>query len=370
MASPAGAIIVVRPTEGESGPVTAAEPATRTHEGAGVATNGHQDDASATTRSSAAGAAPGRIAAWASRHRTALFVVYLVAVAGSVVAWGVPTRRDRMFFTIGVGLLLTTVGQARAWRRVIRDWLPLFLLLTFYDFLRSHAKDWGTVHVLPQLHADEWLFGGTAPTVSLQHAMFTPGQARWWDYATFVVYLSHFVVPILVAALLWKLAYPRFGRYATLFVTLTFLGFATYALYPASPPWLASQSGALAPTAKIVDEMWLHIGLARGAHVLSSTSHLANPVAAVPSLHAAYPFLLMLFFWRSAGRYRFLLPLYPLAMGFTLVYTAEHYVVDILLGWIYATVVFVVGSWALDRWNGRAHAHAVERVPSGCVAPH
>ena len=39
-----------------------------------------------------------------------------------------------------------------------------------------------------------------------------------------------------------------------------------------------------------------------------------------------------------------LLALYPLAMAFALVYTADHYVVDILVGWAYTlTAVWVVG---------------------------
>ena len=40
-----------------------------------------------------------------------------------------------------------------------------------------------------------------------------------------------------------------------------------------------------------------------------------------------------------------LLALYPLAMAFALVYTAEHYVFDILLGWAYTLVaVWVVAA--------------------------
>jgi membrane-associated phospholipid phosphatase len=35
-----------------------------------------------------------------------------------------------------------------------------------------------------------------------------------------------------------------------------------------------------------------------------------------------------------------LLAAYPAAMAFALVYAAEHYVVDILLGWIYALIAF------------------------------
>ena len=40
-----------------------------------------------------------------------------------------------------------------------------------------------------------------------------------------------------------------------------------------------------------------------------------------------------------ARRWRPLLVAYPLIMAFTLVYTAEHYVIDILLGWALAAVV-------------------------------
>jgi membrane-associated phospholipid phosphatase len=55
----------------------------------------------------------------------------------------------------------------------------------------------------------------------------------------------------------------------------------------------------------------------------------------VPSLHAAYTLLIALFLWRLAPRWgRVLLAAYPLAMAFALVYTAEHYFSDILVGWV------------------------------------
>ena len=72
-------------------------------------------------------------------------------------------------------------------------------------------------------------------------------------------------------------------------------------------------------------------------------------MAAVPSLHAAYTLLITLFLWRLSRRARPLLALYPLAMAFALVYTAEHYVVDILLGWAYTLVAVWVVSRVSDR---------------------
>jgi hypothetical protein len=70
---------------------------------------------------------------------------------------------------------------------------------------------------------------------------------------------------------------------------------------------------------------------------------IANPVAAVPSMHAALPVLLLLFLWSRARRLlRVLLVSYAALMGFVLVYTGEHFVFDILAGWACAAVVHVL----------------------------
>jgi hypothetical protein len=283
---------------------------------------------------------------------------------------GFPGSRTQIFVVVGLGLIAsgTASSSGTRWKRVLIDWLPFYLLLTFYDFLRGSAGDLLRPHVLPQIRFDEWLFGGTAPTVFLQHRLYTPGVARPWDYAAFAVYMTHFVVPFVVAAVLWKFAHERFRRFAWLFVLLTFAALLTYALYPAVPPWMASQNGFLPPTAKIIDEMWTHVRFGNGSGLFSGTGHFADPVAAVPSLHAAYPMLLVMFFWRSAGRWRWLLALYPLAMAFALVYTGEHFVIDILLGWTYTTVVFIVGNRLFDAYEERrrlrARARAAPVVPA------
>ena len=72
-------------------------------------------------------------------------------------------------------------------------------------------------HVLPQLRADELLFGwatgGQVPTVWLQERLHTVGEVRWWDIAIVPVYMSHYVVPMALAVLLWVGAYGLFRRY-------------------------------------------------------------------------------------------------------------------------------------------------------------
>jgi membrane-associated phospholipid phosphatase len=44
---------------------------------------------------------------------------------------------------------------------------------------------------------------------------------------------------------------------------------------------------------------------------------------------------------------------YVLAMAWTLVYGGEHYVFDVLLGWIYAVSVYFGVRWVRARWGER-----------------
>ena len=204
-------------------------------------------------------------------------------------------------------------------------------------------------HVQPQLGFDEWLFGGTAPTVRLQRELWDPGDPHWYDYLAWLVYLSHFVVALTVAIVLWVKAYPLFRRFRALFLTITCAGFVTYVVYPAIPPWLASRRGDMPHTVRIVRAMWLELGLSDVAAVFGEKSKYAFPVGALPSLHAAWPLLLLLFFWSVAGRWRVLLVAYALAMAFTLVYTADHFVFDILLGWTYVVIAVLAFRFLSNR---------------------
>jgi membrane-associated phospholipid phosphatase len=64
--------------------------------------------------------------------------------------------------------------------------------------------------------------------------------------------------------------------------------------------------------------------------------------------------LICLFFWKgSSRRKRVLLAAYPICMAFSLVYTGEHFVTDIFVGWIYAAATMYFGSKLLDRWEAR-----------------
>jgi hypothetical protein len=261
---------------------------------------------------------------------------------------GVPVGRERLLLWIVLGLLALSTANVGGWfRGVLFEWLPLALVLAVYDVLRGHADGLlFSAWYRPQLEADAFLFGGIVPTVWLQEKLWDAAHVRWYDYAAWAVYVSYFVATYLVAALLWFFARERFRRYVGCVALLAGMAYVTFALFPAAPPWLASRQGELEYTTRLVGPISGHIPFLSLSFegLFERGWEYANPVAAVPSLHAAYTLLVTLFLWRSSRWARPLLALYPVAMAFALVYTAEHYLVDVLVGWTYTLIaIWIVG---------------------------
>jgi hypothetical protein len=293
------------------------------------------------------------------RHGTRLLTAAgLAAYAAATVAlvWtqGLILSRDWLFGWMLVGLLAVSLSDPLRWARgVVVDWLPLMIALFCYDLSRP-VREWVgiTPHVWPQLDADRLVFH-ELPTIFLQRMLYQVGVAHWYDYVTFAVWLSHFFVTLLVLGVLWKLSYERFRRYRTFVVVLATAGFLTYVLFPAVPPWLAAYEGHIAPVSRTIAPVWGDVGIVPARALFETSGEFYNQEAALPSLHAAYPMLLLLFFW-GAGRWvRIGLSSYALAMAFALVYAGEHYVADIVVGWLYAAAVFAGVGWTRRAYVAR-----------------
>jgi hypothetical protein len=134
---------------------------------------------------------------------------YLAASGAMIATVGVPTSRDLVFLWFAVGMAAFSVTDLR--RRVPRlliEWGPFIAVLFIYDRLRGFAD--GLVfpaREFPQVHVEAALFGKPIPTVWLQsHLWDGAGDLHWWDYATWLVYLSHFFATLIVAAVLWTCA--------------------------------------------------------------------------------------------------------------------------------------------------------------------
>jgi membrane-associated phospholipid phosphatase len=291
---------------------------------------------------------------WRRQLRLGAPIAWAVGTVLLVVLWGVPTKHDLIFLWLGAGMAAFSLEVSR----VVRDWLPLVGVMFVYDLLRGAAD--GLVYSTqetPQIRVEQALFGTPVPTVRLQeHFWHGASHLHWWDYAAWSLHLTHFFATFVALAVIWVFARELFSRYAAMVCVLALTGFATYVLYPAAPPWMAAQHGDLGKSNRIVAAVWHGLPISSGGAVFEHGKGYANDVAAIPSLHAAFALLLSLYLWRLVPRvWRPLLALYPVAMSWALVYTGEHYVVDCLLGWLYALASYVAVNWVADRRAERAH---------------
>jgi hypothetical protein len=307
------------------------------------------------------------------RLRIAAVFVYLLALVLWSVVIGLPKQTLTAFLWIWLALVAWNITAP--WRDHLafpRDWWPALAVLTLYLYSRGVADQLGFVyvHVTEPIDLDRALFGGTLPTEYLQATLCGVPCLRtlppaWHDVVLTTVYYSFFFVPILVAAVLWVRDRSAWMAFMRRYLSLYLVALAIYITYPMVPPWMAAETGFISGNIdRITSRGWYDLGEV-GIH--QSVSALANQVAAMPSLHAAVTLLVSWYLvsrWRSP--WRWLLLLYPLAMGFALVYYAEHYVVDVLAG--FAATAVVMGGCAL--WEMRRAPLEVATVGhSGSRAP-
>ncbi len=96
-------------------------------------------------------------------------------------------------------------------------------------------------------------------------------------------------MPLGVLFAVWLACRPFFIQAAAALLATSFAAALVFLVFPAAPPWLAVRAGLLHGVVRI-----RALDGAQGAH--GTLQHLFddNPVAAVPSLHAAYSLLVVL----------------------------------------------------------------------------
>jgi membrane-associated phospholipid phosphatase len=294
-------------------------------------------------------------------------------VAGCVVflgLQGIPS--DRIGIALAIFALLTIAVLGRgwaAWWQMVRDWLPFESVLLLYDYSRGFASPYSAeqverrhypihdvhnalglpLHVQLPIRADQWigehLGMGGMPTTWLQEHLHPGLHSPWYAVLVSLTYSTHFLVMPTVAVVLWLVHRERFRVWMRMVVVLAVAGVASYFVFPMAPPWLADYRGVFPgpPVGRYTSDGFDLIGLQLVGGALDQGQYLVNPVAAMPSLHMAFATLAAGFFWFGRRWWqRILLALYPIAMGVTLVYGGEHYVIDELVGVAYAVAVIAV----------------------------
>jgi len=161
-------------------------------------------------------------------------------------------------------------------------------------------------------------------------------------------------------------------RFAWSYFFLNVAGFLTYHFYPAAPPWYFASHGcevdmlahaSAGPNLESVDAM-LGFGFFGGLYGRSN-----DLFGAMPSLHVAYPVLILFAGWhfhRWVGRTLGLL--FFFSMTIASVYLLHHWVVDAVVGIVYG-VASSVAAALLCAKRGEAHAGEVPGVAPAKPGP-
>lgn len=298
--------------------------------------------------------------------RLAGVAVFIAGLVAYIELNGLP----RQGFQVVIILWLATVAwdvrrPVREHLHFLRDWWPPFAVLLVYLYSRGVSDDLGIfgVEFTDPIVADRWLFGGTLPTAYLQeHLCGVPCRQslppRWYDVVLTTVYYSHFFAALGIGAVLWKRNRDEWIYYMRRYLAIVSLSVVCYILYPMAPPWMAARDGYLDDDiARITGRGWFDLTASTGGSTAQqNVSAIGNQVAAMPSLHSALAiFIAWWVLTRFRSPWRWTVLLYPASMLFSLVYYAEHYVVDEIAGGL--LVVVVMAGWAWwDRRRSAARA--------------
>jgi hypothetical protein len=270
--------------------------------------------------------------------------VYFVGLTIYLVLFGGWTTPD--IYLPGLFVIALVLGRGITF---VADWAPFLGLLLGYESLRSASDglnthiDWTTL-----AHIDRVIGLGQDPVIKLQAWLYRPGLDPL-NVAVAMGYLGHFVIPVATAFLLWLRDRGAYWEFTGAMLLVSFAGFATFLAFPAAPPWMAAQHGVLPDVSRVIQDT-----LGRIVHpgtVQTAWEHVgSNEVAPFPSLHAAWPMLVALTLWtRMAGsNWRWAPFIYPLFMGFAVVYAGEHYAIDVLGGYVYAWLTWMAVRWLSD----------------------
>ncbi len=254
------------------------------------------------------------------RHAAFAFCFWLVQLIYRITSGTPPVLCDILF---PLFLFAPWAIRPLTWRLVIS--IGCYFVIYYVAFLHLLDDIVVRAHWMEIPNLETRLFAGWSPVVELQKYRIVPLNVF------FCVGYSLHIVNILLPFfyLLFKKQYAHAEEYVSVFLACGYLGFTIYLLYPVVPPRLA-----------LLDVTSVSPPWASGAWESAGQLFRANPYAALPSLHCAFPFLSFLYLRARGYSLAWLFAGMSLWLFVGTIYLGEHYFLDVLGGMIVAFVAF------------------------------
>ncbi len=309
--------------------------------------------------------------AW--RHLRALWPRWTLLPPAPFVAYGLyvlATGRLRWDHVALIVLVPALAYGNAATKRICVGAYPMALVGLLYDLMKLVQNVGVTVdrvHVCDLRDAELALFGLTVGGQRITiHDWFLTHHSTLVDVWCAIPYGTFIFVALGFCFWLGARDLRSMQRFAWSCFVLNVAGFVTYHVYPAAPPWYFHANGcavdlaARASTGVALARVDDLLGVAYFAGMYGRSSDVFG---AVPSLHVAYPLLIVLVGWRFLGRVGRVISVgFWASMCFAAVYLDHHWVIDVVLGLAYCVIVHA----AVALWFRTAPA--AELAPEGSVA--
>ncbi len=223
-------------------------------------------------------------------------------------------------------------------RRFILGFSVFIVFWIIYDSMRIIPNyEVNTPHISQPYELEKHLFGfhylGQLVT---PNEYFQVANNKVLDFLAGFFYINWMPVPIGFGVYLYLSNKELFLKYSFAFLMVNLVGFTIYYLYPAAPPWYVQKYG-----------FDLQIGVPGNRAGLIRFDNLigvpifegiynknANVLAAMPSLHSAYPVVVLFYAFKKhiSTIAKVLFVIFLFGIWFAAVYSSHHYIIDIIAG--------------------------------------
>jgi len=253
-------------------------------------------------------------------------------------------RDEHIFLSILWIILYYTNEKTRKFALGFSFFIVFWIL---YDSMRAIPNyTINIAHIKEPYDFEKLLFGiDYNGSVITPNEYFSVSNNIFFDFLSGFFYINWMPIPLGFGVYLFIKHKTIFIKYSISFLIVNILGFFIYYLYPAAPPWYVDMYG-----------FDLHIGVPGNRAGLIRFDELigipifegiynknANVLAAMPSLHSAYPIIVLFYAIKKNMKKMtiFLFTIFIFGIWFSAVYSSHHYIIDVIAGAVLAIFTLI-----------------------------
>lgn len=254
--------------------------------------------------------------------------------------WVVGFKSDQLVLITIFNVLFYSSAITRKFILGFSVFIVYWILFDYMKALPNYRVS--TVHIADLYNLEKHLFG-----IHFNGHILTPNE--YWrangsnalDIIGGLFYICWIPVPLSFGVFLFFRNRKEFLSFALTFFVVNILGFIVYYTFPAAPPWYVYEHGFTFQAATPGNtgglskfDSYFHVSIFKSIYAKGS-----NVFAAMPSLHSAYPIIVMYYGLKNKlGFINIVLATVMIGIWFTAIYTSHHYILDVLAGIVCAII--------------------------------